>query len=542
MDTRFPVVSGPEMGRLDRLAIDSGMDSLLLMENAGSAVAKTIVDRVPHTCPVLVVCGTGNNGADGLVVARKLAAVWFQVDVVLIGPMKSVEGERNLQILRNSFDGVSFYDSIGGVDDHVQYSVIVDAVLGAGSTRSRREKMAQTQNVFDWMNARRKLNSSVLVAVDLPSGVDPSTGELLFDRPVLADITVTFGAIKTGIWLYPGREFCGEFIFSKISFPPKILSNSSFYLYFPTPLLPRDPNGHKGSFGKATFLAGSATYFGAPFFCTAGFLKSGGGYARLCAADRAVGESVAAKLPEIVLGDSSSGWSPDAVVIGPGLGLENQALFGGMIKRVLEGGPIRVVIDGDGYGLLLEKVEVLSRLLNCGHSVILTPHYGEYKRLFWPPENTSPLLPHSEAVPENFFDSVQTLRRILSVNSDSLNSYPGELIFVMKGARTAVVSSKSLDRRISLNVTGNSGMGTAGSGDVLAGIIAAIRGQSVLESVRLAVFIHGLAGDLARDDLGEDGMLASDILAHVPAAMKLVRRMGGSDEWLESYYPVESGV
>jgi hydroxyethylthiazole kinase-like uncharacterized protein yjeF len=291
----------------------------------------------------------------------------------------------------------------------------------------------------------------------------------------------------------------------------------------PSNLRPRDKNGHKGAFGNVLFVAGASSYFGAPYFAAMSFLKAGGGYSRL-AAPESITPFIANKGSEIVFipqKETSSGSislenksalldlseKMDMVVLGPGLSLDRDA--GQLARELAEEIDRPMLIDGDGITALCEDLEIIKQRKA---ETILTPHLGEMSRIT------------GMSVSEIDLNKID----ILQSTAKDLNA-----TMVLKGAHSLVGYP---DERVFINMSGNSGMGTAGSGDVLTGTIAAMfcLGLSVQDAARKGVFIHGFAGDLAAEDEGEDGITAQDILDYLPLAMKMDRE--GLDEAFKDRY------
>jgi hydroxyethylthiazole kinase-like uncharacterized protein yjeF len=331
---------------------------------------------------------------------------------------------------------------------------------------------------------------------------------------VKADHTVTFGLPKIGNLLFPGYDLCGKLCVSHISFPPSIYDVDSLKVEInhPVELPPRDKDGHKGDFGQVLFIGGAASYFGAPHFAASSFLKAGGGYARL-AAPQSVTPVIATKGSEIVFvpqKETPSGSIAlenksallelsermDMVVLGPGLSLvdETQQLARDLAREINR----PLLVDGDGITALCMDLQAIRERKGV---TILTPHLGEMSRITDTP------------APEINVNKIDVLQ---STASD-LNA-----IIVLKGAHSLIGYP---DERVFINMSGNSGMATAGSGDVLTGTIAAMfgLGLSLQDAVRKGVFIHGLSGDLAAKDKGEDGITAQDILNYLPMAVKMDR-------------------
>jgi NAD(P)H-hydrate epimerase len=349
--------------------------------------------------------------------------------------------------------------------------------------------------------------------VDIPSGINGDTGQVM-GAAVQADYTVTFGLPKLGNMLYPGYEHCGELYVSHISFPPALYDSRAIKVAINKPVeLPeraRDP--HKGSYGKALFIAGSSSYLGAAYFSALSFLKAGGGLSYL-ATPKSISPFIASKGSEIVLvperetasgsialenKDELLGFSQmvDMVVLGPGLSLaqETQELVRKLAPKINK----PLLIDGDGITAVADD---LGRIRKREAPTILTPHLGEMSRI-----------------------TKMDVSEINKNKIDVLQRMAGELnaMIILKGAHSLIGYP---DGTVFINVSGNSGMATAGSGDVLTGTIAAMYGLglSLEDAVRMGVFIHGFSGDVAAVDKGEDGMTAQDILDCLPEAMKLYR-------------------
>jgi hydroxyethylthiazole kinase-like uncharacterized protein yjeF len=350
-------------------------------------------------------------------------------------------------------------------------------------------------------------------SVDIPSGVHGDTGKVM-GAAVRAHYTVTFGLPKIGNMLFPGYELGGKLYVSHISFPPSMTGADSLKaeISLPVRLPPRRKDAHKGDFGKVLFIAGAASYYGAPYFAALSFLKAGGGYSRL-AAPRSITPFIANKGSEIVFvpQDETSAGSialknkrallelsqrMDMVVLGPGLSLEpeTQRLARELASEIEK----PLLIDGDGITALCQDLRILRERKA---ETILTPHMGEMARIA------------NMDVGEVDVNKVDVLQRMT-----------GELgtTIALKGAHSLIGYA---DERVFINTSGNPGMATAGSGDVLTGTIAAMFGLGLPlpDATRQGVFVHGLAGDLAADDKGEDGITAQDILDHLPQAVRTVR-------------------
>jgi NAD(P)H-hydrate epimerase len=325
---------------------------------------------------------------------------------------------------------------------------------------------------------------------------------------------VTFGLPKRGNLIYPGAAMGGRLTVSHISFPPRMhaADEIAVMLSRPPALPPRREDGHKGSYGDVLFVAGAAGYFGAPAFAALSLLRAGGGYARL-AAPRSITPALAGIAPEVVFApqeETSTGslgpkalepllelsGKVDMVVLGPGLSLtdKTQHLARKLTSRIER----PLLIDGDGLTAVAEEPDVVRYRAGA---TILTPHAGEMSRLL------------GQSVPEILEDPVLAVRR----TAEDLG-----VIVVLKGAHSLIGLP---DGTVQINPSGNSGMASAGSGDVLTGAIAAMHGLglSVEDATRTGVFVHGLAGDLAAEEQGADGITARDLVDQLPAAVRLFR-------------------
>lgn len=510
-----------EMREMDRTAIEQyGIPDEILMENAGLAAYRLLASVVdPATVKTVVVCGGGNNGGDGLVVARHIYSGGGHVQIVLMSDPGKYSGASamNYRVVEALGIPVLSADEIDDFDEYLGGAdVVVDAMLGTGLQREVGGRYAD-------MVAAINNSAALVLSIDIPSGVQGDTGQVL-GCAVQADYTATFGLPKLGNLLLPGWTLGGELAVSHISFPPALYERDELLAAVNTPLpLPeRAVDGHKGTFGQALFVAGAANYYGAPALSSLSFLKAGGGYSRLATPKSAV-PTLATTAPEVVfipqdetdagsLAESSGddiiklANKLDFTIIGPGLSLQPESAR--LIRRVVAEVETPLLIDGDAITSVCEDLDVVrSRTA----PTVLTPHLGEMSRLT------------GKSVAELAEDSVAALRALCS----DLNA-----VVVMKGAHTLIGYP---DGNVFVNMTGNPGMGTAGSGDVLTGTIAAMFGQGLSfdDAVRMGVYVHGLAGDLAAQRHGEDGMTATDVLGELPAAVRMLREE--MDELLARY-------
>jgi len=505
-----------EMRAMDRRAGEElGISELLLMENAGQAAVYVLEkERGVRGKRYVILCGAGNNGGDGFVVARKILANGGRPDIYLLGDPDRLRGaaRKNLEIVSALALEVRPPGTAAELRRKIRHADgIVDAVFGTGLDR---EVRGRHREVIDLINERR----SWVLSLDIPSGVNGETGEIM-GAAIRADCTVTFGLPKPGNVLYPGCEYGGRLFVSHISFPPWFHEGEELKIqfndYLPLPIRGRDV--HKGDMGDVLFIAGARNYLGAPYFAAMSFLKAGGGYARLATPAGAI-PAIAAQGKEIVfvpLRETPEGSMTadnfdelcalaagvDMVVIGPGISLAPATQ--NLVRRLAPVIDRPLLIDGDGITAVAGHREMIR---SRKAPTVLTPHTGEMARLT------------GLAVPE-------IRRRRIDVLQEACASWGAHI--VLKGAHSLIGFP---DGRVYVNMTGNPGMATAGAGDVLTGAIAAMgaTGLSWGEGIRKGVHLHGRAGDMAAAEKGEDGMTAGDILDCLPRAVREDRLTGGT--------------
>jgi len=512
------VSSVREMRSLDREATEKyGIPEEILMENAGEAAYHVIAKETGiRDRTFVVLCGVGNNGGDGLVVARKILSGGGTVKVFILGDPGKFGGaaKKNAEIAERLPFEMRSVETADSIRAHIAHAdAVIDAIFGTGLTRDVKRLYRE---VIDLVNEKGRR----VYSLDIPSGIEGDTGNVL-GAAVKAHSTIAFGLPKRGNILYPGYEYCGKLYVSHISFPPVLQNRMDIRVSInsPVPLPPRNKEGHKGDFGEALFIAGAASYIGAPYFAAYSFLKAGGGYARL-AAPASVAPFVAARGSEIVIipeKETKTGSMArrnktallslaekmDFVVLGPGLSLHEETQD--LVRELAAGIHKPLLIDGDGLTAISSRPAILKKRKAA---TILTPHPGEMARLT------------KKKVADISADKIG----ILQQTAEELNS-----VIVLKGAHSLIGCP---DGQVFINMSGNPGMAKAGTGDVLTGTIAAMHGLGlpVPEAVRKGVFIHGFAGDLAAEERGEDGISAQDILGYLPLAMRLDRE-GIPEKW-----------
>ncbi|MBN2794933.1 MAG: NAD(P)H-hydrate dehydratase [Clostridia bacterium] len=494
------LVTPEQMKRIEAYCFHTLMiPSLLLMEQAGSQVAEYVVRHFKMENHVLVLCGKGNNGGDGFVIARKLIDYGYKVEVILLGKKEVLKGDaatccRYLEHFIKIHE-ILDYDDYIKVKSKKNYHLIIDSLLGTGLNKPIDGLM---KNIIEDLNTY----DAYKISVDIATGVSGLTGEIM-SSCLDSDLTIAFGSYKRGHILYPGKSRSKLIIVKPIGIPEEAFqSNDKDYVINKTLIQKmerkRRTDGHKGSFGKGLLIAGSPGMEGALILASQGALKSGLGLLYALTAP-AINTVFKVKVPEAVsLLYSSDFFSEQttliesiaeykSVLIGPGLGENNRT------KQYLDyflAQSLPVVIDADGLNVLAKHMNLLEHK-KC--EVVMTPHLGEMSRL------TGLKI---ESIQKDLIEVARHYAQIWKV------------VLVLKSATTIVASPEG---QVYGNLFGNSGMATAGSGDVLAGIIMGLQAQgySGLESSLMGVYKHSKAGDAAAKEKGEAAMLASDLLNYL---------------------------
>lgn len=512
------------MRRADAHAIEQvGLPGVVLMENAGAAVARLVSERHPQAREVLVLCGRGMNGGDGFVITRRLGS---RARALLLGRRDDVAGDARTHLLACERskgrvsevpDAEAWRAVARGVADA---DVVVDAVLGTG-LRSAPEGVAAL--AIDAIRERAEAGRPV-VAVDLPSGLAADAGTL--DWPTArASVTMTFAAPKRAHVLPPACDLVGELVVAEIGIPPASLEAAGPTLFliededvrpaFP----PRGRGAHKGDFGHLLVVAGQLGKTGAAVLAATGALRSGAGLVTVatpapCLAIVAAARAELMTEPLAVTG--SGGLDPaeltrlvalartrDAVVLGPGLGQDDSTRD--LVRTFVDTCPVPLVIDADGLNALAPLGP--ERLLRPKReaATILTPHPGEAARLLG--------------------STTAEVQRDRPLAATRLSQAAGAIV-VLKGERTLVAEPAG---RAAVVPHGNPGMATGGTGDVLAGVTGSLvaRHGALLAAIA-AAFVHARAGDIVARQLGEEGMTAGDLADALPLAIEAIRAHGGA--------------
>lgn len=514
-------VTSQEMKIYDRNTSEHfGVPTEVLMERASLAVADAVDEwknkrEAKRTYRVLVMAGVGNNGGDAVCACRLLKQRGYLVNLCLVGDptkcsellLEQLEIAEKYGIHKDTFSNIRCNKS------EADFDIIVDGLFGIGLSRP---VTGEYLDAVNYINSCKRLRDSDLfvVSIDIASGISADDGHLC-GAAVSADATVTFNQAKIGHIMYPGCEYAGELIVRDVGITEEsFLGKGPGTVYFDgcaTDLLPkRDPSGNKGTYGKVLVIAGSRDISGACILCASAALKSGAGMVRVfTAAENA--EAVKTLLPEAILdtyedfepvGDKLSEamkWSTQAV-IGPGIGTEGKGSE--LVTDMLTYYDKSLVMDADALNLLAMDQDLYKLAGNFGRDgkrLIITPHMGEFARLF-----NSDIRDCKEHILQYPLELAKRLHCTI----------------VCKDARSVVADSVS--KKIYINVSGNDGMATAGSGDVLSGVLGAVLSYKMdgFDSAVAGTYIHGCAGDAADKKVGRHSMVASDIAACLPEVFR----------------------
>ena len=511
------VATAEQMQELDRKAIETyRIPGIVLMENAGRGATEVISNTFPdlQKMKIAIVAGKGNNGGDGFVIARYLLNRRISVKVYLLADSKGLRGdaETNFQIFQRMKGEVI---SVPSSKDYQKvkrelekFDLLIDAIFGTGLDA---EVRGYYREVIDHLNTLQK----PIVAIDIPSGLDANTGKP-FGTAVRASLTITFGLPKIGHVISPGLDYVGKLKLVDIGLPKKLVEEERIQTY----LLendeirgwlstPRRPDTHKGDYGHLLVIAGSVGKTGAAAMACEAALRIGAGLVTL-AIPKSLNAIMEVKLTEVMTEPlpetpkqtlSLRAFSSilrlcenkKAVIIGPGIGTfrETQSLILKLMKTL----NLPIILDADGLTALATQPKTLP---TTNRSLILTPHPGEMAKLI-------------RSTPKD----VQEDR--ISISRNFAQSHHVHL--VLKGHRSLIATPKG---EVFINPTGNPGMASGGTGDVLTGMIGGLicQGFDILPSLQMAVYLHGLAGDEMAQELGEKSLIARDIIEKIPALLQ----------------------
>lgn len=506
------ILSAEQCKFIDEYCIRSmGIPSVVLMERAALAVAERIVSKCDVKGKILAVCHVGNNGADGLAAARILDDRGCPVTVFIVGRPEKGTGEFRMQLeilkhtdIRIEYEGETPFECGG-------YDVIIDGIFGVGLSRD-------VQGIYAEIIEKINRSESTVVSVDIPSGLNADTGRPM-GIAVLADHTVTFGNLKLGHKISKGRDYCGEIYTADIGFRKEaytrlidrealrytFLADKSGIGLRENPELPkRIQASNKGTYGKVAVIAGFGGMTGAAYFSAKAAYLCGAGLVKVISVKDTV-NILKTMLPEAVYAETDgkkdlAGYIRElvsdcrAVVIGPGLGQGDDACEA--VKAVLEL-ELPTVLDADALNILGSHRNLFKTLR---HNMIVTPHVLELSRM-------------------TGTGRTEITGDIVAAAEDFARLHGG--ICILKDSSTVVSSMAGERMQTYINITGNSGMATGGSGDVLSGILGGLLAQQAgcREAAELGVYIHGTAGDLAAEEKTEYGVTGSDILNAIPEAI-----------------------
>lgn len=506
----FP--TGSEMAAIDAYTINEiGIPQMVLMERAAMTLAEEAVKLLGRDEKCLIVVESGNNGGDGICLARILNQMGYQADVLWLDGLKKQSNAFLKQKDIAEKCGVDFYSSamLSAPSDLETYKLLVDGIFGVGL---KRPVAGVDQDALSVMNEMECCK----LAIDIPSGISSDTGQIM-GAAFRADITVTFGLKKLGMLYEPARTYCGEIIVKDIGFPKEaVLSVSPIHYSYADDeiirMIPsRKKDSHKGNYGRVVVMAGSVNMCGACHFAAEAAYRTGCGLVRIYT-DEVNREILQETIPEAMLTTYDSkhfeedeieklkgviDWA-DVIVAGPGIGTDKRAVQ--IIETLMKEADCPMVLDADALNIISAHRE----WLKGKEDIVITPHIREMARLIM-------------EAPQSEKDAAAYVKQNMEQAAKQITAEYG-VITVLKDARTIVATG---DEKTYINITGNSGMSKGGSGDVLAGVIGGLIAQNMPspEAAKAGVYLHGKAGDLARESCGAYSMLARDIVYHIPAAL-----------------------
>ena len=513
------ILTAEQIREIDRLSTaQHGIPGILLMENAGMRVVEALEERFENLddLTIAILCGKGNNGGDGFVIARQLIQKGRVPFVFLFANEDEVRGDAktNLDILKSIGSPPAIITTEEDWAEErleiLDADIVIDALLGTGLTKS---VTGLYKSVIETLEDFPRAS---IVSIDLPSGLHADSSRIT-GPAVEAEFTVTFTALKPCLVLPPASRMAGDVIVGEIGNPEELLESGELNMHliessvFPAAQHSRDEDSNKGNFGKVLVIGGAVGKSGAAAMAGQAALRSGAGLVTVATAASAL-PIIAASMPELMtapLVETKEGAiarqdvttileGKTVLAIGPGLTTNDET--SSFVRALVRDSSIPVVLDADGLNAFTGHA---NELRNDGQPVVVTPHPGEMARLIGR-------------------DAAYVVENRVEVARDF--SLMQKVYVVLKGFRTVIATP---DGSIYVNSTGNPGMATGGTGDILTGMIAGILGQEHLgdfiERLCLAVYLHGLAGDLAAEELGEECLVATDLLRFLPAAWKQLR-------------------
>ncbi len=489
-----------------------GVDGWLMMEHAAISLFLAVEDEISplYGKNILVVAGKGNNGGDAMASARNFIEAGANVEVLLaFGEPTGNLPQKHLDILKKIGVKIEKYDPSKKekVKNMIESAdVVLDGILGTGASNLVSDELKALMELINE-------NSRYTVSVDLPSGVESNTGKIL-GQSIHADMTVTFGMLKRGMLFYPAKELCGKIKIGKIGFPPRLLDEIDLQGELITfndarKYLPKRPRlSHKGTFGRVAIIAGSSKYTGAPVLTVSGALRMGAGLVTV-GVPAPFNTIVTSVMPESIsfpLPATQDGFlavnarqsiealleKADVLAMGPGLGTNFET--GEVVKWVISTFDKPLILDADALNLLAKDINNVE----FSDKVAITPHPGEFSRLI------------SKDVKDILSNPVKY----------ALDFATQKNIYVLlKGATTVIATPQG---KYFLNVTGNSGLATGGSGDVLTGMIAGLvaQGVSIEDALKLAAYVHGRCAEVYAENNNEASLIPQDLVDSIPKVLK----------------------
>lgn len=510
------VVTSNEMKEIDSITINKiGIPSFVLMERAGLAVVKKIKELSIENKKIIVIAGNGNNGGDGIVVARNLKNDGWDVKTFLFNePEKLKEDALNQYKIALNY-GIKFENIKIFLNQSAhlrkEYNLLVDAIFGTGLTKDITDIYKDTIDLINKSNFK-------VISIDIPSGISSDNGQIM-GTAIKADYTITFGLPKRGHFLYPGFLNTGVLFIENIGFPEYLLNSDKLKVelleknYIRSIIPERPKYSHKNTYGHVLIIAGSEGKTGACLMSAKACLKAGAGLVTIGIPEslKYIYQSRVTEEMTLILPDKGNGTlsykakdriiefseeKADLIAIGPGLGINSDITK--VVKNIIRMSKKPIIIDADGINSLKGHTDIFYEKKS---DIIITPHPGEMMRLA--------NIESKDIIEKNRIEFAQSF------------STKYRIFLVLKGVPTIIATPEG---HVYINPTGNPGMASAGTGDVLTGIISGLLAQnkSPLQSCLLGVYIHGLAGDIASKSIGQISLTASDIIDNIPNALTYI--------------------
>jgi hydroxyethylthiazole kinase-like uncharacterized protein yjeF len=513
---KMKVVTAEEMRIIDRKTIEGyGIPGAVLMERAGFSVT-SMIKQVFSPRKVIIMSGSGNNGGDGLVVARNLYNEGWDVKVFLTVKIEDLKGDALLQYRVANKLGLKIYPINDFLTQHssliTRHCIIVDALLGTGLSKNVTGLLSEVINLINRSNVP-------IISVDIPSGISSDNGQIMGEA-VRADYTVTFGLPKRGHLLYPGAQHSGKLFIEDIGFPEELLNSEKLHIELlmkdkVSALIPQRPRySHKGNYGHVLIVAGSKGKTGAAIMAAKACIRSGAGLVTI-GIPKSLADIFQSRVTEemtLILPDKGDGTLSQrafrvilnflndratTLAIGPGISVSDDTKK--LMDTLIKTSTTPMVIDADGINSLKGERAIFSK---SKAPIILTPHPGEMAGLLGKQKGVTV---KSQDIERNRINVAVSFTKETGT------------VLVLKGVPTIIAEP---DGKAYINSTGNPGMASAGTGDVLTGMISGFlsQGLSPVQASILGVYMHGFAGDSAAAEKGEHSLIATDIIEKVPFA------------------------